>query len=64
MNPNEIKFCPECGANTVVTREVAPSHVIELYCPHCGRLTLLLWQDHALVGTRAVHDPDSDSEAW
>jgi hypothetical protein len=64
MNELHIKFCPECGAEGVVTREVTPNHIIELYCPHCGILTLLLWQDHDVIGTTAAHDPDSDAEAW
>jgi hypothetical protein len=64
MDQAHIKFCPECGADGVVTKEVTPNHIIELYCPHCGILTLLLWQDHALIGTAASHDPDSDAEAW
>jgi hypothetical protein len=42
MNQGEIKFCPECGANGVVTREITPNHILELYCPHCGVLAILL----------------------
>ena len=64
MSQGELKFCPECGAEGVVIREVTPNHIRELYCPHCGTLAVLLWEDHALVGTTATHDPDSDTEAW
>ena len=64
MDQAHIQFCPECGGDGVVTREVTPNHIIELYCPHCGFLTMLLWQDRALIGTAASHDPDSDAEAW
>jgi hypothetical protein len=64
MNQGEIKFCPECGANGVETREITPSHILELYCPHCGVLAILLWRDRELICTTATHDPDSDSEAW
>jgi hypothetical protein len=27
MNRGEIKFCPECGAQGVATREVTPNHI-------------------------------------
>ncbi len=64
MSHGEMRFCPECGAEGVATKEVTPNHIVELYCPHCGALTLLLWQDHALIGTTTTHDPDSDAEAW
>ncbi len=60
----EIKFCPQCGAEGIVTREITPNHVLELYCPHCGSIAEVLWGDRPLVGTTATHDPDSDSEAW
>jgi hypothetical protein len=42
MNQDEIKFCPGCGANGVATREITPNHILELYCPHCGVLAILL----------------------
>jgi hypothetical protein len=64
MNQAEIKFCPECGAEGVITREITPNHILELICPHCGTSALLLWQEHDLVGATAAHDPDSDTEAW
>jgi len=64
MNQGEIKFCPQCGAGDPATREITPNHVLELYCPHCGVIAILLWFDRALVGTTAEHDPDSDSESW
>lgn len=64
MRGVEIKFCLQCGAEGVVTREVTPNHVIELYCPHCGVLAELLWGDRTMIGTNTEHDPDSDSEAW
>jgi hypothetical protein len=64
MNPSEIKFCPQCGACDLATREITPNHILELYCPHCGVIAILLWCDHELIGHAAVHDLDSDSEAW
>lgn len=64
MNESQVKFCPQCGADDLATREITPNHVLELYCPHCGILAVLLWQDHALVGHTATHDPDSDAESW
>ena len=64
MNQGKIKFCPECGLEGVLIKEVTPNHVVELYCPHCGEVALLLWQDHELIGTTAAHDPDGDSESW
>ena len=42
MNQDEIKFCPGCGAKGVATREITPNHIVELYCPHCGVLAILL----------------------
>ena len=64
MNGCEIKFCPGCGADGIATREITPNHVLEVCCPHCGVIAVLLWLEHALIGTSAMHDPDSDSEAW
>jgi len=64
MSSCEIRFCPQCGAKELATREITPSHILELYCPHCGILALLLWQEHELIGTTAAHDPDSDTESW
>jgi hypothetical protein len=64
MNQDEIKFCPGCGAKGVATREITPNHIVELYCPHCGVLAILLWRDRELIGTTATHDPDSDTESW
>lgn len=64
MDGCEIKFCPQCGADGVVTKQITPNHVLELYCPDCGAIAILLWREHALVGTLATHDPDSDTEAW
>jgi len=64
MNQEEIKFCPQCGARDLATREITPSRVLELYCLHCGNVATLLWSDHDLVGSTAQHDPDSDSESW
>jgi len=61
---SEVKFCPQCGSDGVAAREITPSHIVEVYCPHCGALAVLFWQDHELVGSVATHDPDSDSEAW
>ena len=43
MNQGKIKFCPECGLEGVLIKEVTPNHVVELYCPHCGEVALLLW---------------------
>jgi len=60
----QVKYCVQCGAENVVAREITPSHIYELYCPHCGLGAILLWRDHSLVGTVVTHDPDSDSEAW
>ncbi len=59
-----LRFCPQCGAADVTTREVSPNHIVELCCPHCGIIADLLWRDQILVGTCAPHDPDSDAEAW
>jgi len=64
MKSGQIKFCPRCGDDDVAIRQMTPNHVIELYCPHCGGIAILLWQDQDLVGTAAVHDPDSDTESW
>jgi hypothetical protein len=64
MRSVEAKFCLQCGGEGVVTREITPNHVIEMYCPHCGILAELLWGDRTVIGTNAEHDPDSDSEAW
>jgi hypothetical protein len=64
MTEGGVKFCPQCGADNVVINKVNPSHILELYCPHCGVLTLLLLEDHALIGTNVSHDPDSDAESW
>jgi Zn finger protein HypA/HybF involved in hydrogenase expression len=64
MNREEIKFCPQCGGNDLATREITPNHILELYCPHCGAIAMLLWFDRALVGSTAEHDPDSDAESW
>jgi predicted RNA-binding Zn-ribbon protein involved in translation (DUF1610 family) len=64
MTEGAIKFCPQCGADNVTISKVTPSHILELYCPHCGLLTLLLCEDHALIGTNVSHDPDSDAESW
>lgn len=64
MKEGSIKFCPQCGADNVVIHEVSPTHILELYCPHCGILTLLLWQENALIGANVSHDPDSDTESW
>jgi len=64
MNQSEIKFCPQCGAGDLATTEITPSHVLELYCPHCGASAILLWSEHDLVGSTAQRDPDSDSESW
>lgn len=61
---SQIKFCPQCGAGDLAITEITPNHVLELYCPHCGVMAVLLWQDHELIGTTATHDPDSDAEAW
>lgn len=64
MSGIEMRFCPQCGAEGVVTREITPNHVLELSCPHCGAMAEVLWGDCALVGANMTHDPDSDSEAW
>lgn len=64
MNQEEIKFCPQCGAGNLATREITPSRVLELYCLNCGNVATLLWSNHDLVGCTAQHDPDSDSESW
>jgi len=64
MNASRMKFCPQCGADDLVTREITPNHILELYCPHCGVVAILLWRDDELIGTTAMHDPDSDSESW
>ena len=64
----EIKFCVQCGIEGLVTREITPNHVLELYCPHCGVLAVLLWGDSTLIdrkiGVFSMHDPNSDSESW
>lgn len=64
MNSGEVKYCPQCGAADVVPREITPSHIVELYCRHCGMLAVLFRQEQELVGSAVVHDPDSDSESW
>ncbi len=64
MNRCEIRFCPQCGADGVGTREITPSYFFELCCPHCGFIATLQRQEHELVGTTAARDPDSDTEAW
>jgi len=64
MNSDDVKFCPKCGAGDLATREITPNHVLELYCPHCGVIAVMLWFDRALVGTKVEHDPDSDTESW
>jgi len=64
MNASQMKFCPQCGADDLVTREITPNHILELYCPHCGAVAIMLWHDDELIGTTATHDPDSDSEPW
>lgn len=58
------KFCPQCGAADVTTSEITPNHVLEMHCPHCGVVVVLLWEEHDLVGHTAPHDPDSDCESW
>ncbi len=60
----DAKYCIQCGREGIVTREITPNHVFEMYCPHCGVLAELLWGARRLVGTNMEHDPDSDSEAW
>ena len=64
MSGLDMKFCPQCGAEGVVAKEITPNHVVELSCPHCGARADILWGDSTLVGANAVHDPDSDSESW
>lgn len=64
MNGCRVKFCPQCGADDLATREITLNHVLELYCPDCGVIAVLLCRDHSLIGTTAAHDPDSDAEAW
>jgi hypothetical protein len=64
MKQDEIKFCPQCGAHDLATREITPSRVFELYCANCGNVTTLVWSNHDLVGCTAQPDPDSDSESW
>jgi len=64
MDTAEIKFCPQCGAGDLATRKITPNRIVELYCPHCGAIAVVLCFDHALVGTTAEHDPDGDSESW
>jgi Zn finger protein HypA/HybF involved in hydrogenase expression len=64
MNRGEIKFCPQCGAGDLATKEITPNHILELYCPHCGSISVMLWFDRALVGRTVEHDPDSDTESW
>ena len=61
---SEFKFCPQCGADGVAAREITSSRIVELYCPHCGILAVVLCQDHEMVGSAVTHDPDSDSESW
>lgn len=64
MTPAAVKYCPQCGAGDLAKREITPNHILELYCPHCGVIAIMLWFDRTLVGTTAEHDPDSDSESW
>jgi len=64
MKESEIQFCPQCGKDSVTVREITASHMVELYCPHCGILAVLIPQEQELVGTSVTHDPDSDSEPW
>jgi ribosomal protein S27AE len=64
MKVDDIKFCPQCGTSDLATREVVPNLVVEMYCPHCGVISLLLLCEQELVGHTATHDPDSDFESW
>jgi predicted RNA-binding Zn-ribbon protein involved in translation (DUF1610 family) len=64
MEDNGARFCPQCGEKDVVTRDIEPHRIGEVYCPHCGIHAVVVWQERELVGTAVTHDPDSDSESW
>jgi hypothetical protein len=64
MTACEVKFCSQCGKGDLAAQNITPNHMVEVYCPHCGLLTVLVLLEHELVGHAVVHDPDSDSESW